>query len=177
MHDDRDEVVLVDEHDREVGLAGKLDAHRAGQRHRAVSVFVFDDAGRLLLQRRSARKYHSAGRWANTCCSHPRPGETTEAAAQRRLREEMGIQCTLERAGRFTYRADVGGGLIEHEVDHLFVGRSGSDPSPDAGEVGAWRWARPDEIDRDLAERPEQYAAWFGGVLGAVRENLAGGFR
>src|SRR5689334_1471602 len=105
---DLEQVVLVDEDDREVGLASKLDAHRAGQRHRAVSVFVFDTDGRLLLQRRSAGKYHSGGRWANTCCSHPRPGESTGEAASRRLREEMGVECSLEPRGQFTYRIDVG---------------------------------------------------------------------
>lgn len=103
-------VVLVDVDDAEVVTAGKLEAHRTGQLHRAFSVFVFDPAGAMLLQRRAAGKYDSAGRWSNACCGHPRPGEDTRSAARRRLREEMGIDCALAPVTAFTYRAEVRSG-------------------------------------------------------------------
>jgi len=91
--DRRERVILVNEHDVVVGQAEKQAAHRAGALHRAFSVFVQDGAGRVLLQRRALSKYHSGGLWSNTCCGHPRPGEDTRAAAARRLREEMGLEC------------------------------------------------------------------------------------
>jgi isopentenyl-diphosphate delta-isomerase len=166
---EQEQVVLVDDEDRPVGAAAKLVAHRTGARHRAVSVFLFDGRGRLLLQRRAAGKYHSAGRWANTCCGHPRPGEPVLNAASRRLRDEMGIECRLERVGAFTYRADVGDGLVEHEIDHLFVGRHDGDPRPDHGEVDAWRWQSPDDLERDLLANPDVYAAWLRPALDALK--------
>ena len=137
----RDEqVILVDADDDEIGISPKLRAHETGELHRAVSVFVFDADGRVLLQRRAAGKYHSAGLWSNTCCGHPRPGETARAAALRRLREEMGVECALEPRGSFSYRAILGNGLVEHEIDHLFVGTFQGSPAPDASEVAEWRW-------------------------------------
>jgi isopentenyl-diphosphate Delta-isomerase len=154
-------VILVDHADTAIGTAPKLAAHRHGLLHRALSVFVLDADGRLLIQRRAAGKYHSAGLWANTCCSHPRPGETTVDAAHRRLREEMGFDCDLDPVGAFEYRADVGAGLIEHEYDHLFMGRWGGTPRPDAQEVAGWRWAHPDELFTWIRARPADFAAWF----------------
>ena len=159
-------VVLVDESDAEVGTAEKLRAHVEGRLHRAISVFVVDDGGRLLLQRRAAGKYHSGGQWTNTCCSHPRPGEPAPDAAVRRLREEMGIGARLRPAFRFVYRADVGGGLVEHEYDHVFVGRhDGADPRPDPDEVDGWRWASLDELRAELRDSPERFTPWFRMVM------------
>lgn len=161
MKDSGERVVLVDETDRELGSGDKLAVHRDGRLHRAVSVLVFDGQGRLLLQRRAEAKYHSAGLWSNTCCGHPRPGETAEAAAHRRLREEMGFDCPLEPAFAFRYRADLGNGLQEHEYDHVFVGRFPGAPAPNAAEVAEWRWAGLDELVRDAAARPAAYTEWF----------------
>ncbi len=169
----REEVTLVDEHDRALGSAEKLNAHRSGQLHRAVSVFVFDSAGQMLLQQRAPTKYHSPGCWSNTCCGHPRPGETAGDAAHRRLREEMGIDCPLDLAFSFRYRADMGNGLVEHEYDHVFVGRFAGSPQPHPDEVGAWRWASFDEVIQDLAARPDQYTAWFRILLDEHRSRLA----
>ena len=158
-------VVLVDASDRVVGSAPKLEAHRTGTLHRAFSVFVFDAHGDLLLQQRARRKYHSGGLWTNTCCGHPRPGESTVSAAQRRLREEMGMTCALEVAGSFLYQAEVGGGLVEHELDHVLVGRSGDEPVPDPGEVAGWRRIPIGDLRHELASTPGRFTAWFAEAL------------
>jgi isopentenyl-diphosphate delta-isomerase len=157
-------VVLVDERDRAIGTARKLDAHRAGALHRAFSVFVFDGRGRLLLQRRALAKYHSGGLWTNTCCGHPRPDESLLGAARRRLAEEMGIACDLRAAGAFTYRARLGD-LEEHEYDHVLVGRFDGDPRPAATEVADWRWVDPAVTAGELAAAPQTFTAWFGRAL------------
>ena len=168
-------VVLVDAADAEIGTEDKLAAHRAGRLHRAFSVFVFNGRGEMLLQRRASSKYHSGGLWSNTCCSHPRPGEATPDAAHRRLFEEMGIRCELRPAFAFIYRADVGGGLIEHEYDHLFIGRWDGDPEPDLAEVEAWRWATPAAVRRELRRHPRRFTFWFRVAMGelATRDLLA----
>lgn len=160
-------VVLVDAQGRDLhdpsGLlatAGKIDAHQRGLRHRAVSVFVFD-AERLLLQQRAATKYHCAALWSNTCCTHPRPGETPAAAASRRLREEMGFECPLREAFAFTYRAVVGSGMIEHEFDHVFAGEWSGEPRPDVEEVAGWRWAEWRRLEFEVAAAPGQFTPWF----------------
>jgi isopentenyl-diphosphate delta-isomerase len=119
---DIEQVILVNEQDQPVGACEKMSAHEQGLLHRAFSVFIFNSRGRLLLQQRSKGKYHSGGLWTNTCCSHPRPGETTEDAAYRRLQEEMGFQTELFHAFTFTYRAELDKELVEHEIDHVFTG-------------------------------------------------------
>jgi isopentenyl-diphosphate Delta-isomerase len=156
-----EQVILVDERDREVGAGEKLQAHRAGTLHRAFSVFVFDRGGRLLLQKRAAAKYHSGGLWSNTACGHPRPGEATGAAARRRLREEMNFDCELREAFSFLYRAELEGGLVEHEYDHVFVGFYDGEPSPDAAEVEEWKWVSMGELRRGLESEPELYSRWL----------------
>jgi isopentenyl-diphosphate delta-isomerase len=159
---DADQVILVDADDRVLGTTPKLEAHRAGALHRAFSVFVFDSQGDLLLQRRARTKYHSGGRWTNTCCGHPRPGEDTGLAARRRLREEMGFTCPLTPVGSFTYRAAVGGGFEEHELDHVFVGVHDGVPLPSPAEVDAWRRCALGALLAELARAPGSFTAWFG---------------
>ncbi|HEX8282914.1 MAG TPA: isopentenyl-diphosphate Delta-isomerase [Pyrinomonadaceae bacterium] len=154
-------VILVDECDRELGVAGKMSAHTEGALHRAFSVFIFDGAGRLLLQRRARGKYHSGGLWSNTACGHPRPGEPTATAARRRLREEMNLDCELREAFEFVYRAELGGALVEHEYDHVFVGTDDSEPEPDPSEVEEWRWVSMNELRRGLRDEPESYSFWL----------------
>jgi isopentenyl-diphosphate delta-isomerase len=170
-------VVLVDEADRELGTEGKMAAHRGGKLHRALSVFVFDRNGAVLLQRRAASKYHSAGLWSNSCCSHPRPGEAPSAAARRRLLEEMGFDCPLQPVGTVIYRRELPGGLIEHELDHLFVGRFDGVPSPSPDEVAEWKWAQVDDIVADLAANPGRYSAWFDLALEKVLNGAGCGNR
>ena len=155
-------MVLVDRDDTELGTEEKLRAHENGKLHRAFSVFVFDASGqRVLLQRRAAGKYHSAGLWSNPCCGHPRPAEDVAAAAARRLGEEMGIDVSLEPAGHFVYRAELGNGLVEHELDHLFVGRFAGDPSPDPDEVGEWKWVKWSDVRSAVHEDPAGFSAWL----------------
>lgn len=158
-------VTLVDEHDRVVGTAEKLTAHREALLHRACSVVLFNSRGEMLLQQRDASKYHSGGLWSNTCCTHPRPGESARDAATRRLREEMGIDAELEPAFEFVYRADLGSGLIEHEYDHVFVGRAEGPPHPNASEVSDWRWASIEHVKNELRHAPSRFTSWFPLVL------------
>lgn len=154
-------VVLVDSRDEPVGSLEKLEAHQRGLLHRAVSVFVFDSRGRLLVQRRAAGKYHGAGLWTNTCCSHPAPDETPAVAAERRLFEEMGLRCGLRRAFAFLYRAQVGEGLIEHEYDHVFVGQSDAEPRPDPSEVSDFARRDPRTALAAAIADSGRWSVWF----------------
>jgi isopentenyl-diphosphate delta-isomerase len=154
-------VVCVDAEDRCIGTEEKLKAHREGLLHRAFSVFVFNARGELLLQRRALAKYHSGGLWTNTCCSHPRLDEDVEAAAVRRLREEMGIACPLRKAFSFIYRAEVAPGLVEHEFDHVFLGRFDGAAQPDPSEVMEVRWIDPATLRSEVASAPEAFSTWF----------------
>ena len=163
-------VILVDRNDLTIGSAEKLEAHRTGALHRACSVFVFNGAGELLLQRRAAVKYHSAGLWSNTCCGHPRPRERTVRAARRRLREEMRIDCDLEPTASMLYYAPLAHGLTEHEYDHIFVGRSDAVPDPDPTEVDAYRWQDLPTLLVEMRARPDRFTAWFGPALRALIE-------
>ena len=163
---DDDVVVLVDSGDRFLGVAPKLEAHREGRLHRAVSVVLFDDAGRVMLQRRADEKYHSPGLWSNTCCGHPRPGESVTRAARRRLRNELGIVgCDVTRVGQFLYFAELAGGLIEHELDHVVVGRWSGRLDANPREVSETRWVDPQQLVSELLDAPQRYTAWIRGVL------------
>lgn len=158
-------VVLVDESDVAIGTADKLEAHRSGMLHRAFSVVVVSPWGELLLQQRAMTKYHSAGLWSNACCGHPRPGEDTLAAAHRRLREEMGIECALTPCGALTYRAQLAGSIVEHEYDHVFIGLFNGEPGPDPDEVMSWRWSGARSVLLSVSAEPDRYTAWLPLVL------------
>ncbi len=156
-----DEVIVVNRQDEPIGFLDKLEAHKVGVLHRALSVFIFHPDGRLLLQRRAAGKYHSGGLWSNTCCTHPQPGESVLRAGSRRLLEEMGIKARLSEAHSFIYRTELPNGLIEHEFDHVLVGTSKAHPSPDPEEVSEWKWIEPQELLQDMQEKPEKYTYWL----------------
>jgi isopentenyl-diphosphate Delta-isomerase len=161
-----DEVVLVDAGDAVVGVAPKLEAHRDGRLHRAVSVVLFDDRGRVLLQRRADGKYHSGGLWSNTCCGHPRPGESVADAARRRLFDELGIaDCRLTRVTEFLYFAELEGGLVEHELDHVLIGRWNGAARPDPFEVAETRWIDCAALQAELVHEPGRYTAWTEQVI------------
>jgi len=156
-----EQVVLVDRQDRPVGVLAKLQAHREGRLHRAFSVVVRDPAGRFLLQKRAAGKYHSGGLWTNTCCSHPRPGEEPAAAARRRLVEEMGIEAEPVWLLTTIYRAEFDNGLVEHELVHVFAATYDGPVRPNPEEVEGYAWLEPEELLADLTRRPERYSYWF----------------
>lgn len=161
MNKPEDQVILVDSNDTEIGVGGKMQVHREGQLHRAFSVFLFNSRNELLLHQRAKEKYHSAGLWTNTCCSHPRPGEAIEDAAKRRLGEEMGINAELTKLFHFTYRAELEDGLTEHEFDHVFIGRFDGIPIPDPAEVADWKYLDIPAIERELETDPHRYTSWF----------------
>ncbi len=166
-------VILVDGQDEELGVLDKLRAHELGLLHRAFSTFIFDSEGRLLLQRRAREKYHSGGLWSNSCCGHPQPGELLLDSARRRLREEMAIDCGLTDVFCFQYRTELPNGLIEHEFDHVLTGVSDAIPRPDPREVEAWRRRRLDAVQRDLANDPTAYTAWFAPAFHGLIERMA----
>jgi len=155
------EVITVDFNDKAIGTMEKMEAHRTGTLHRAFSVFIFNTKNEMLIHKRADGKYHSAGLWTNTCCSHPRVGEDIYLSAENRLVEEMGIKCKLKKLFSFIYKAHVENGLIEYEFDHVFVGFSDAIPIPDINEVQDWKWISPDVILGDFVLKPEKYTAWF----------------
>lgn len=154
-------VILVDEQDNQLGLMEKLKAHEQGALHRAISVLIFNKNGELLLQRRALEKYHSPGLWTNSCCSHPRDGEDSIDAGERRLVEEMGMKAQLERLFQFTYRAEFDNGLIEHELDHVLVGRSNELPNLNRDEAMDFEWMSMDSIKSEIELKPQQFTPWF----------------
>lgn len=154
-------VILVDESDRMVGTMDKMRAHVSGKLHRAFSVFVFNTKGELLLQQRASDKYHSGGKWTNTCCSHPQPGESTLNAAHRRLQEEMGLKCELQYGFNFTYRAELANGITEYEYDHVYLGVSNDIPVPEPTEVAAYEYIKMDLLAEKLFKHPDQYTEWL----------------
>ncbi|MDZ5431651.1 isopentenyl-diphosphate Delta-isomerase [Pseudomonas fluorescens] len=162
-------LILVDKHDRKQGCAPKLQAHQQGLLHRAFSIFIFDQDGRVLLQQRAFGKYHSQGLWTNTCCGHPRPGERTLAAAKRRLQEEMGITCSLRKVASLLYCEQVSNQLIEHEYDHVFVGISGTDPIANPEEAHSWQWISLTQIPASIAAAPDTFSIWFRRIFETTR--------
>jgi isopentenyl-diphosphate delta-isomerase len=157
----QEQVILVDELDNTIGTMEKMEAHEKGLLHRAFSVFIFNGKGQLLLQQRALSKYHSAGLWTNTCCSHPRPNENTLDAAKRRLIEEMGLACEVKHKTSFIYKTNFDNGLIEHEFDHVFFGNCDQDPSINPQEVESFLWMDTKDIMDDIEKNPEKYTSWF----------------
>ena len=156
-----EQVILVNEKDEPIGLMGKMEAHEKGLLHRAFSVFVFNSKQEVLLQQRAACKYHSPNLWTNTCCSHPRAGETNQQAGERRLQEEMGLQVPLQEVFSFIYKAPFDNGLTEHEYDHVLIGYSDAQPQINPEEVASWKWLSLEAIKEDILQEPERYTAWF----------------
>jgi isopentenyl-diphosphate Delta-isomerase len=154
-------LILVDENDNETGSMNKLAAHQSGVLHRAFSVFVFNQKGEILLQQRADDKYHSAGLWSNTCCSHPVKGEMIDVAVSRRLKEEMGIECITQFKFSFIYKAALEHGLTEHELDHVYFGESDDVPVPDPNEVKDWKYVHPGKLKEEMISHPHQYSAWL----------------
>jgi isopentenyl-diphosphate Delta-isomerase len=156
-----EQLILVDERNRATGFGGKTAVHRAGLLHRAFSIFIVDDRGRIVLQQRSRVKYHSGGLWANSCCGHPRRGERTASAARRRLGEELGLASDLSFGFFARYQADLGNGMHENEFVYVYFGRLLSEPKPDPSEVADVVQLSFDDIRRRIAREPDAFTFWF----------------
>lgn len=156
-----EQVILVNEHDEQIGLMPKMEAHEKALLHRAFSVFIINDKGELMLQQRALHKYHSPGLWTNTCCSHQREGESNIAAGKRRLKEEMGFVTDLKETISFIYKAPFDNGLTEHELDHILIGSYNESPNINPEEVADWKWMQVSDVKKAIKKHPEQYTEWF----------------
>lgn len=167
------EVILVNGQDEQTGVMEKMEAHQKGLLHRAFSIFIFNSRGELLLQQRASSKYHSPDLWTNACCSHPQPGESTEQAATRRLREELGFETKLSGIFSFTYRAVFENGLTEHEFDHVLIGTYNGQVFPNTDEVKDYCFMKPEKIRESLSSHPHKYTEWFKIAFPKLEEYLA----
>lgn len=156
-----EQVILVDENDRKRGLMGKLQAHQEKRLHRAFSIFIFNSKGQTLIQQRALTKYHGGGLWSNTCCSHPRDGESILDAAHRKLKQELNFDVPLTEIFSFIYEMDMKNGLWEHEFDHVLVGYYDGPVTPNPEEAMAVQWKDPSELLSDFKKRPEQFTVWM----------------
>ena len=156
-----DEVILVDSKDNAIGRMEKLEAHQQGVLHRAFSVLIFNSKGEIMLQKRADHKYHSGGLWTNACCSHPKPGESTEDAAKRRLKEEIGITLEPKFLYKFIYKTALDNALTEHELDHVLVGEYNEAPELNPEEASDWKFISIDDLKQDIVEHPDHYTVWF----------------
>ena len=167
-----EEVVLVDVNNNVLGYMEKMEAHYKGELHRAFSVFIFNSKKQVLLQKRALDKYHSAGLWTNTCCSHPRKNESFIHAAHRRLNEEMGMSAHLDKAFSFIYKAHLDQGLIEHELDWVFLGKSDVLPLINSNEVASYKYVDFNSLLIDLEENPDLYTSWLKICINRVAEHV-----
>jgi isopentenyl-diphosphate Delta-isomerase len=176
-----EELILINQSNRALGRGEKRAVHEAGLLHRAFSIFLVDAAGRILLQRRSRAKYHSGGLWANSCCGHPRPGEATRRAAERRLGEELGATTRLRFGFRTHYRAEFANGLAENEIVYVYFGAAPRGIRPNPAEVAEVAMRSLDELKKDAALRPAKYVFWLNHYLTRhdreIRAGLAGAWK
>jgi isopentenyl-diphosphate Delta-isomerase len=157
-----EQLILVDEHDRELGFKSKGECHAGnGVLHRAFSIFVFNSDNELLLQQRSPTKLLWPNYWSNTCCSHPRRGESMETAVTRRLVQELGFTCPLEFLYKFKYQADFGTVGAEHEFCWVYYGRYDGPVDVNVSEIAHWRFIGVQALERELAAAPESFTPWF----------------
>ncbi len=154
-------VILVDEHDTQIGIEEKIAAHKKALLHRAFSILIYNNKGEMLLQQRALGKYHAGGLWSNTCCSHPKPEESVEDATHRRLQEELGFDCSITKQTEFIYKLPVGNGLTEHEYLHVYSGIYEGDININPEEVASVRWISEDALRKEANEHPERFTPWF----------------
>ena len=154
-------VILVDKDDNETGTMEKMEAHQKGILHRAFSILIFNDNNEMLLQQRADGKYHSAGLWTNTCCSHPHPEEELLISAQKRLQYEMGFSCELNVIGKFIYKTPLENNLTEHELDYVLTGKYSGDVFPDAEEVKNYKWISTGDVKKEIETTPDVFTFWF----------------
>lgn len=167
------EVILVNEQDEPIGFMEKLAAHQQAILHRAISVFIFNKKGEMLVQQRAQQKYHSGGLWTNACCSHPAPGETIENAASRRLQEELGFSTALKKIFHFMYTATFKNGLTENEFDHVFIGTYNGNIQPNKDEVMDYCFMSMEDIKNSIVTHPQKYTEWFKIALPQIETYLA----
>lgn len=167
-----EQVVVVSENDEILGLMEKMNAHENGILHRAFSVFLFNDKGEMLLQKRASGKYHSPNQWTNAVCSHPKIDETYLEGAQRRLNEELGITANLTEKFSFIYKADVGQNLWEHELDHVFTGNYEGNFALNEQEVSEVRYISMQQLDEEMNANPENFTEWFKIILKEYKDHL-----
>lgn len=173
---DRNKVVLVDENDLAIEEMNKLKAHQKGKLHRAFSIFLFNADGKMLIHQRAKHKYHGAGLWTNTCCSHPQWGENIKEGALERLNFEMGIQCDIQKVFSFIYNSPVENNLIEYEYDHVFIGYTNNRAKPNIDEVQNYQWIYPIQLQEDIQIHPYQYTFWFKKALPILLGKLQNNF-
>lgn len=160
------EIILIDKNDKEIGVGEKIETHKKGLLHRSFSILVFNTyKNELLIQKRVDSKYHSGGLWSNTCCGHPKPGESLNDAAHRRLKEEMGFDCELKELLGFKYKIKFTNGLSENEYNHVFIGKFDNHPAINRKEVQDWKWISFDKLRKDMVQNPENYTYWFRLIL------------
>ncbi len=167
------DVILVDEMDGEIGRMEKMEVHKKALLHRAFSVFIFNDKGEMLIQKRALNKYHSAGLWTNACCSHPQPGDETLVAAAKRLQEEMGFTTNLVKAFDFIYKAPFDNGLTEYEFDHVFVGTYQGKIVANPDEVADFCYMSLDAIKNSMESHADKYTVWFQIAFPEVHKYIA----
>lgn len=165
-------VVLVNENDKIIGKEDKIKAHKEGKKHRAFSIFIFDKKKRMLVQQRAFGKYHCQGLWTNSCCSHPKPNEKIELAVHRRLKEELGFDCELKQIGKKSYNLKLDNGLIENEIDYLFVGEYEGEIKASKEEVSDFKFISIEELKEELEKNKEKYTPWFRLLLQVVMEKM-----
>ncbi|MBA2249337.1 MAG: isopentenyl-diphosphate Delta-isomerase [Chitinophagaceae bacterium] len=167
------DVILVDENDTPAGTMEKMEAHQKGVLHRALSIFIFNSKGEMLLHQRALDKYHSGGLWTNTCCSHPLPGEENKSAAIRRLKEEMGFETAINEVFTFIYKTSVGNGLTEHEFDHVFTGVYDGEIKADKNEVMDFSYRTMAAIETLLQTQPTSFTEWFRIAFPKIKEQVS----
>ncbi len=157
-----EELILVDRDDNEIGHASKADAHNGGGiLHRAFSLFLFNESGELLLQQRAPGKRLWGGYWSNSCCSHPRRGESLATATSRRLSDELNFETELEHVYSFCYEASFGDAGSENELCHVYLGRAAEKIAPNESEISAIRFVPAASLDAEFRATPERFTPWF----------------
>ena len=175
LNDIKKQVVLVDSKDAYLGTMEKMEAHKKGVMHRAVSILIFNTKGEWLLHQRALNKYHTGGIWTNACCTHPFLGENYEAAVERRVMEEMGMRINVKNLVHlfdFTYKAELDNGLMENEFDRVFAYITDAEPTPNQDEVMAWKYLPHETLAREINSHPENYTTWFRIIFEKARPHL-----
>lgn len=168
----RSSIALVDANNKIIGFAEKHDVHAKGLLHRAFSIFVFNHANELMLHQRAHEKYHSPGLWTNTCCSHLPQGMEMDEAIHTRLLDEMGFDTQLDFVDKFHYRIDFENGLIENEIDHIYIGAYSENPTPNPNEVADYKWVTLPTLKEDIAKIPHKYTYWLKHIMSNHYEEL-----